>query len=191
VGIDAGEVRVERRLDGSVDVFGAHANVSTGHQVFPAISADGGVLHVMWWDSRNDPTYSKKRPPGNSSTGGTHPALDVYARSSTNFGASWGTLTKITDTMSNPNFEQFSDRTVPFAGDYLWVTSFGSFAFGTWTDWRNVVTGGDPREGGDDDSDSADVKQCRTFDSGTQTWGPDTCPHSGGLDQNIYGDKMP
>jgi hypothetical protein len=167
------------------------SNKSVGHQVFPAISADGGILHVMWWDSRNDPSYSKILPIGNTASGHTHPALDVYASTSSDHGASWSGATKITDVMSNPNLEQFSDRTVPFAGDYLTLTSFGGFAFGTWTDWRNVVLGGDQREGGDGDSDGADVHQCRAFDASTGTYGPDTCPHLGGLDQNIYGDTLP
>ncbi len=29
-------------------------NQSAGHQIFPDISADGGVLHAIWWDSRLD-----------------------------------------------------------------------------------------------------------------------------------------
>ena len=86
---------------------------------------------------------------------------------------------------SNPNFEQFSDRTVPFAGDYLWVTSVGSFAYGAWTDWRNTLPGTDPREPAA--ADSADVKQCRTFNSATGLWTSDQCPHNGGIDQDIYG----
>src|SRR5262249_54648836 len=28
-------------------------NRAVGHQTFPDISADGGVLHALWWDSRN------------------------------------------------------------------------------------------------------------------------------------------
>lgn len=28
--------------------------------------------------------------------------------------------------MSNPNFEQFDNRQVPFGGDYLWITSPGN-----------------------------------------------------------------
>jgi hypothetical protein len=35
------------------------------------------------------------------------------------------------------------------------------------------------------------VKQCREFNNATGTWGPDTCPHAGGLDQNIYGASTP
>ena len=83
------------------------------------------------------------------------------------------------------------NRTVPFGGDYLWITSMGSFAYSVWTDWRNTAAGSDPRESGDGDNDGADVKQCRAFDAASGTYGPDTCPHSGGLDQDIYGDFSP
>ena len=31
----------------------------------------------------------------------------------------------VTNYKSNPNYEQFDNRAVPFAGDYLWVTSLG------------------------------------------------------------------
>src|SRR5439155_22318803 len=79
------------------------------------------------------------------------------------------------------------NRTVPFAGDYLWVSSVGDFAFATWTDWRNTVAGVDPREG--PTSDGADVRQCRTFNPATGTWSGDQCPHAGGIDQNIYGSR--
>ena len=97
----------------------------------------------------------------------------------------------VTDALSNPNYEQFANRTVPFAGDYLWVTSSGATAFGVWTDWRDTVQGPDPRETTEDEDDgSADVKQCRTFDAATG-WSGDTCPHAGGLDQNIYGATAP
>ena len=42
------------------------SDVPVGHQTYPSISADDGVLHVMWWDSRNDPAYSPLRPIGNT-----------------------------------------------------------------------------------------------------------------------------
>ena len=166
---------------------------AVGHQIYPDISADGGVLHVLWWDSRNDPCYSPKRPIGNCADRTTVPALDVYAARSNNNGESWTDFSRLTDVTSNPNYEQFSNRTVPFAGDYLWITSLGDFSYGTWTDWRNTVQGVDPREAGEEDEDgaTADVKQCRTFDEATGTWSGDQCPHAGGLDQDIYGDYTP
>lgn len=184
------------RLDGAT---GAHTDPvlldgqTVGHQIWPDISADGGVLHVLWYDSRNDASYSPARPIGNQADRTVVQALDVFASRSTDAGATWATATIQTTFKSNPNYEQFDNRAVPFNGDYLWITSLGNFAFGTWTDYRNTVQGSDPREGtgGDSDGSTADVKQCRAFDSATGTWGPDTCPHDGGLDQDIYGAIMP
>jgi len=165
-------------------------NQAAGHQTFPDISADGGVLHALWWDSRGDPCYSAARPIGNCANGSTTASLDVFATSSTNHGGSWITPTRLNGVRSNPNYEQFDGRLLPFAGDYLWITSLGTFAYGAWTDWRNTVAGVDQREGGSDDNDNADVLQCRTqLASGAFTG--DTCPRNGGLDQDIYGNFAP
>jgi hypothetical protein len=167
-------------------------NQGAGHQIYPDISADGGVLHALWWDSRNDPCYSPLRPIGNCADRSTVQALDVYAARSDDFGATWTGHTRVTDYTSNPNYEQFSNRTVPFAGDYLWITSLGDFSYGVWTDWRNTVQGTDPREVTEDEDDAtADVKQCRTFNATTGAWSGDQCPHDGGIDQDIYGDYTP
>ncbi len=183
------------RLDGAT---GAHTapmlldDRATGHQIYPDISADGGVLHALWWDSRNDPCYSRTRPIGNCADRTTVPSLDVYATRSLDAGSTWEASTRISDVTSNPNYEQFDNRTVPFAGDYLWVTSLGAFSYGTWTDWRDTVQGTDPRENPEDeDHATADVRQCRTFDSTAGVWSGDQCPHDGGIDQNIYGDYTP
>jgi hypothetical protein len=189
------------RYDGATGAHTAPAvidNQATGHQVFPDISADGGVLHTIWWDSRNDPCYSVTRPIGNCADKSTVDSLDVYAAMSSNAGATWTDKTRLTDESTNPNFEQFDNRALPFAGDYLWVTSLGSFAYATWTDWRNTVQGTDPRETTEDeDATTADVHQCRTLNT-VQTkkgpisfWSGDLCPHDGGIDQNIYGDLSP
>ena len=165
-------------------------NQATGHQIYPDISADGGVLHALWWDSRNDPCYSPTRPIGNCEDRTTVPSLDVYSARSNDNGTTWTSRARLTDVTSNPNYEQFSNRTVPFAGDYLWITSLGDFSFGTWTDWRNTVQGTDPREATEDEDDTtADVHQCRTFANGA--WSGDQCPHDGGIDQDIYGDYTP
>ena len=160
-----------------------------GHQLFPAISVDGGVLHALWWDSRNDLNYSPQRPVGNDAAGNVGPSLDVFSSKSIDGGNTWRTAVRLTDTTTNPNFEQFSNRAVPFAGDYLWITSIGQFAFGVWTDWRNTVAGSDPREIGSL-NEGADVKQCRTFNP-VSGWSGDQCPHDGGIDQNIYGNGAP
>ena len=175
------------RLDGAT---GAHTtptlidNQAAGHQLFPYIAADGGTVHVLWWDSRNDPCYSPKRPVGNCANKSTVPAFDVYASTSATHGDGWAAATRVTDVRSNPDFEQFGGRTVPFAGDYLYISSVGAFSYGVWTDWRNTVPGGDLREGGDGDADSADVLQCRVQNPDGSI-SRDTCPWAGGLDPQV------
>ena len=138
-------------------------NQAVGHQTFPDISADGGALHAIWWDSRNDSCYSPMRPIGNCADRTTTASLDVWAAMSVDHGVTWVNRTRLSDVTSNPNYEQFSGRTLPFAGDYLWITSMGAFAYGAWTDWRNTVAGVDQREASSDDNDGADVYQCRTL----------------------------
>jgi hypothetical protein len=174
-------------------------NQTSGHQVFPDISADGGVLHAIWWDSRLDSCYSVTRPIGNCANRTTVPSLDVFGAQSPDRGGTWTSKSRITDVTTNPNYEQFDNRAVPFAGDYLWVTSLGSFAYATWTDWRDTVQGTDPRESPEDeDAATADVLQCRVVLTSTDKkgntikgWSGDRCPHAGGIDQNIYGDLAP
>jgi hypothetical protein len=168
---------------------------AAGHQVFPDVSADNpsalsrGTVHTIWWDSRLDTCYSAARPIGNCANRTTTNSLDAWGAVSHDFGASWAS-TRISDVTSNPNYEQFDNRAVPFAGDYLYVSSLNDFAFGTWTDWRDTVQGTDPRETPEDeDNATADVHQCRVFEDGA--WSGDRCPHEGGLDQNIYGDLGP
>jgi hypothetical protein len=173
-------------------------NQAAGHQVFPDISADNppaspstrGTLHTIWWDSRLDSCYSVMRPIGNCANLTTVPSLDAWAAVSGDYGTSWDS-SRVSDVTTNPNYEQFDNRAVPFAGDYLYVSSVNDFAFGVWTDWRDTVQGTDPREDPEDeDATTADVHQCRTQDA-SGTWSGDQCPHDGGLDQNIYGDLAP
>jgi hypothetical protein len=183
------------RLDGATGTHTAPVLIDSqavGHQFFPDISADGGILHTLWWDTRGDSCYSPTRPLGNCADGTTVPALDVWAATSSDSGNTWTSKTRLTDVTSNGNYEQFDNRTIPFGGDYLWVTSLGPFSFGVWTDWRNTVQGTDPREvTEDEDNATADVKQCRTFNAATGAWSGDQCPHDGGIDQDIFGDLTP
>src|SRR5207248_5637416 len=156
-----------------------------GLQRFPDISVDQGSMHAIWWDSRNDPCYSPQRPLGNCADLTTTESLDAYGAAGDASSLTWLPSERPSDASSNPNWEQFGGRTVPFGGDYLYISSVGAFSFGVWTDWRNVVAGTDPREGGDGDTDGADVKQCRAQNP-DGSFGRDMCPFAGGLDQNIY-----
>jgi hypothetical protein len=166
-------------------------NAEQGHQFWADVSADGGVLHFLWYDSRNDPCYSPTRPVGNCADRSVVPSLDVYAARSANRGSTITTSTRVTDVSSNPDYEQFSGRTSPFLGDYISVSSVGEKSYGVWTDYRNTVAGTDLREAGDSDNDpGADVHQCRTTLADGSITG-DTCPRAGGLDQDVYGDNTP
>ena len=183
------------RLDGTTGMHTAPVLIDDprGHgglQRFPDISVDTGTMHAIWWDSRNDPCYSPKRPIGNCAGGGTVPSLDAFAASGSTATLAWSPATRVSSVTSNPNWEQFGGRAFPFGGDYLYISSVGPFSYGVWTDWRDVVAGSDPREGGDADADGADVKQCRVQNP-DGSFGADTCPYAGGLDQNIYGDVTP
>jgi hypothetical protein len=159
-----------------------------GHQFFPDINADGGYLFALWHDSRNDPGYSVQNPPGNASAtdaAGFHlptVGLDTYGATSADSGATWSVV-RLSSVSQMPNYEMFGDRRVPFHGDYNYVSSVGNFAFGTWTDTRQVVGGDDPRYAG---GEGFDVKQCRTLNP-DGTYSADTCPNAGGLDQDIFG----
>jgi len=183
------------RLDGAT---GAHTTpvliddprTRGGLQRFPDISVDAGSMHALWWDSRNDLCYSPQRPLGNCADRSTVLSLDAFAASGSTATLSWSSASRLSEVTSNPNWEQFGGRTSPFGGDYLYISSVGTFSYGVWTDWRNVVAGADPREGGDGDADGADVLQCRTQNP-DGSFGRDTCPFDGGLDQNIYGDTTP
>jgi hypothetical protein len=82
----------------------------------------------------------------------------------------------------------FGNRDIPFHGDYNWASlapdgEGGLVGYVAWTDNRDVVEGVDPRE---DFNDGFDVLQCRE-EQEDGSFGPDTCPNAGGLDQNIYG----
>jgi hypothetical protein len=170
------------------------ASANAGQQLFPDLAVANGKIHAMWWDTRNDvnndSTTMLVRPPGNDADGNVGPAFDVYAAKKSIYqGTSWTTAARVTDVTSNGQYEQFSGRTDPFGGDYLWIDSVGGRTFGVWTDWRNTVGGTDPRETTPDET-GADVHQCRHIVTGT-TWSGDTCPRAGGLDQDIYGDYMP
>jgi hypothetical protein len=168
--------------------------IASGHQFFSDVSVEGGTIHVVWYDSRNDACYAPQRPIGNCAAGSATPlvpSIDVRGTRSSNAGATFDASTQVTDVTSNAAWEQFGGRTVPFNGDYIWLTSKGNFAYTAWTDYRNVVGGTDQREAGADDHDSfvADVMQCRETTASGLTG--DKCPRAGGLDQNIYGDLAP
>jgi hypothetical protein len=114
----------------------------------------------------------------------------TFAATSTNGGASWTSL-QVSDVGHQPQYEMFGNRQVPFQGDYNWVSIVDDGgdleAYVTWTDNRNVVPGTDPRE---TVQDGFDVWQCRVLGTDGVTYGADQCANAGGVDQNIYGNRL-
>lgn len=147
-----------------------------GHQFFPWITASNGVLSAVYYDSRMDPNYLATRAPCNDAAGNGYACLNVWYSSSTNGGTTWAHV-KLTSVPTNPNFEQFGGRTVPFFGDYIMVAAVGSSVEAVWTDARDVVAGPDS-DGNDPLGDTHNGGVCGAFS---------TCfDLTGGLDQNIY-----
>jgi hypothetical protein len=162
-----------------------------GHQFFSDIDALNGTLAVMWQDSRSDPCYSVQLPMGNTADAtscGTN-IVNTYAASSTDGGATWSASLRISDVAHQPQYEMFANRSVPFQGDYNWIsivdTGAGLEAYTTWTDNRNVVPGTDPREAV---QDGFDVHQCRVLVDGV--WSSDRCANAGGVNQEIFGNRV-
>ena len=184
------------RLDGATGVHTTPVliddpRVRGGLQRFPDISVDAGKMHAIWWDSSHDKCYSPTRPLGNCLDKSTVASLNTLGASGSTATLTWSPSTRLNTVTSNPNYEQFGGRTVPFGGDYLYISSVGTFSYGVWTDWRNTVQGTDPRETPEDeDAATSDVHQCRDQNpDGSFT--RDMCPYAGGLDQNIYGATTP
>lgn len=166
---------------------------SFGHQWWPNLEYDKSTdtLVLIYYDSREDPFYSVNRPPGNKANGTSScgvPApsscnvLNTFIATSADGGGSW-TPHKVSTVGHQPEYEMFGNRDVPFHGDYLWVDAVAGKIFGVWADNRDVVPGSDPREAA---QDGFDVLQCRATPTSQ-----DTCVNAGGLNQNIYGAKLP
>jgi len=166
-----------------------------GHQFFPDVTVGGQMIHLIWYDSRADSSYSPKLPNGDTTAGrNSGLALNVFATKASESsvdsgGPIFSQASKISEMGTNGNWEQFGGRTIPFAGDYLWVTSLADgSAYVVWTDWRNTKAGTDIRssEAGEPKGENFDVLQCRATPTS-----PDTCQTAGGKDQDIYGHAIP
>jgi hypothetical protein len=157
----------------------------SGHQFFPDVDALDGTLVAVWQDNRGS-DYSVQRPIGNTAAATSSGAtVGTFAAYSTN-GTTFTPLGMVSSARQQIQYEMFDARSVPFIGDYNWVslasTAQGISGYMAWTDNRDVVPGTDPREAV---QDGFDVHMCVTVTDGVA--GPNTCANAGGFDQNIYG----
>jgi hypothetical protein len=171
--------------------------VGTGHQWFPDIASADGTITVVFYDSRGDPGYAPDLPPGNTAGGvNSGDVVNTFIARSAN-GTSW-TETQVTTEGSNFGWETHGSRRVGFWGDYIYVSAVPGAVNVTWTDSRDLVPGTDPRETGtDDDHDGFDVFQPCTYtpnDINAPSYSSpavnDTCLSQGGLDENIYAERV-
>jgi hypothetical protein len=169
-----------------------------GNQFYPDIDANGGRLHAMWQDTRASTAtgpdgswitvpfenqWVAANPPGATSSG---PGVQSFYATAAASGGAW-TITPASSVVYKLNWEQFSNRDVPFFGDYNYISAVGTKVLMAWADGRDTVAGTDPRYTNGDGTDGFDVLQCRTFNATTMTWSADNCPNAGGLDQQIWG----
>src|SRR5919197_6561392 len=168
--------------------------VAVGHQWFPDIASSGGVISVVFYDSRADPAYAASLPPGDTAGGvNSGNLVTTFVAQSTNGGVTWSE-TQVSSVGSNFGWETHGSRRVGFWGDYLYISAVGDTVKAAWTDSRDLVPGTDPREtGADDDADFFDVYQPCTYvpndinaPSYSSPLTSDPCLSQGGLDQNIY-----
>jgi len=168
------------------------APVSNGQQFYPDLAVDSGVVHALWWDTRNDvnnnATTMLVRPPGNDADGNVGASFDVYAATRPISGGSWSSDVRLTDVTSNGQYEQFGGRTVPFGGDYL----------DRLQGWRHVrhmdgLAQHGTRHGSARNRAGRDGRRRQAMPPRHDQWpiSGDTCPRDGGLDQDIYGDYAP
>jgi hypothetical protein len=174
-------------------------NVPVGHQWFPDIASANGVLTTVFYDSRADAAYSPDRPPGNTAAGtNSGNVVHAFIARSSNGGVTW-TETQVSTVGSNFGWETHGARRVGFWGDYLYVSAVPGGLNVAWTDSRDLIPGADPREvGEDEDADGFDVYQPCTYvpnDIDAASYSSptidDPCLSQGGLDQNIYGARVP
>jgi hypothetical protein len=170
--------------------------VPTGHQWFPDIASGAGTITVVFYDSRGDPGYAPSVPPGDTAAGvNSGDVVHTFIARSTN-GTSW-TETQVTSELEGSNFgwETHGSRRIGFWGDYIYVSAVGAAVNVAWTDSRDLVAGVDPRD--TSAADGFDVHQPCTYVpndinalSYSQPLVSDPCLSQGGLDQNIYSDRL-
>lgn len=112
-------------------------DVAEGEQFFGSISASGGVVSVVYYDSRFD-------------DGGTITDLDLFLSRSTDAGGAFLPGLRITSQSFDPNLVRRTvepDSGAPFLGDYIQVVSTPGRVYVIWTDNRNVIPAADPNSG--------------------------------------------
>jgi hypothetical protein len=109
-----------------------------GHQIMPALAVAGGILSVVWYDSRTEPTFTPDGPVTNGTTTGMEVFYSQADTSDTLDPLSFDTPIAVTSSPFNPNLNGSILAYTPFIGDYIFVAANSTMAFVTWTDNRDI-----------------------------------------------------
>jgi len=107
------------------------SDVITGQHFFSSIAASGGVISIVWYDSRFGQLSN-----------GTITGLNVFYAQSTNAGSSFSKNVLVTSASFNPNLVERADFgvTQPFMGDYIQVAASPGAAHPIWADNRDACS---------------------------------------------------
>ena len=168
---------------------GLMSAVRSATSSIPDLAVDDGTLHVLWWDSRNDPTLLAA-PPARSATTRTATSAprSTSTRARSNVRRHVDHAGEAHRLRSNGNYEQFATARCRSA-----ATTCGSTR-GMASPSASGPTGGTPspaptsREPGTRTTAPTSAVPPRSTPRRSTA---DTCPRAGGLDQDIYGDLSP
>jgi hypothetical protein len=107
---------------------------------FPSIAASAGTVKAIWMDNRASPggNYTCQ----SSSATGQCGLWNVYARSSTNGGASWSAESVMTQPTPYRNYQSAAGFYHPY-GDYSGMVTDGSAFYGIWGEGESKFGTGD------------------------------------------------
>jgi len=125
------DVLLARSIDrgGSWSAPAVVNDVTTNHQIFPAITTFRGRVDISFYDSRNDPEGK---------------LLDIYYAQSNDDGLTFLPNVRVTDAAFDPNLG-ITAGGAAFLGDYNGIASNAAGAHPIWADNRNVSVGA-PRD---------------------------------------------
>jgi hypothetical protein len=146
---------------------------ANAHELMPSLAAAGGVLSVLWYDSRSEPAFTASGPvtgqcPPGATTGTGCTGMDVFYNqaSTTAAGAlSFGTEVQVTDQSFNPNLYGSIKAITPFIGDYVSLAANATTAFAAWTDNRDVNPTANAAEDNDPNTNPASLINSRSRDA--------------------------
>ena len=112
-------------------------DVSAGQHFFPSIASSGGIISVVWYDSRLNTAPSMT-------------SLDVFYAQSVNAGISFSSNLRVTSVSFDPNIVRRTDSPGAFdsfMGDYIQVAASPTAVHPVWADNLNACDTFDPMFG--------------------------------------------